>query len=188
MKLFRNIEVEADGQYSVGDVISFTLTDGEEVEALAVKQERDGMIFILLDCMRKEYRMNHSRSNRGGYKKSVLRKTLCTKILERFPSEIHEKMIAFDNGGLLRLPTEREIFGLNSHGETEPENVEQWEPMKNRHNRIAFLGKRTNKLEWYWLQNKGEGSSAYFSYVYDIGFASSGIASDPRGVRPVFKI
>ena len=168
MKLFRNIEVEADGQYSVGDVISFTLTDGEEVEALAVKQERDGMIFILLDCMRKEYRMNHSRSNRGGYKKSVLRKTLCTKILERFPSEIHEKMIAFDNGDLLRLPTEREIFGLNSHGETEPENV--------------------NKLEWYWLQNKGEGSSAYFSYVYDIGFASSGIASEPRGVRPVFKI
>ena len=76
MKLFRNIEVEADGQYSVGDVISFTLTDGEEVEALAVKQEWDGMIFILLDCMRKEYRMNHSRSKRVFCEKPFAQKFL----------------------------------------------------------------------------------------------------------------
>lgn len=47
MKLFRTIEAVADGNYNVGDVIAFTLNDGEEVEALAVKQEQDGMIFCL---------------------------------------------------------------------------------------------------------------------------------------------
>ncbi len=66
MKLFRTIEAVADGNYNVGDVIAFTLNDGEEVEALAVKQEQDGMIFCLVDCLRKEYSMNPTSSNRGG--------------------------------------------------------------------------------------------------------------------------
>ena len=64
MKLFRTIEAVADGHYCVGDVIAFALNDGEEVEALAVKQEQDGMIFVLVDCLRKEYAMNRTDSNR----------------------------------------------------------------------------------------------------------------------------
>ena len=81
MKLFRTIEAVADGNYNVGDVIAFTLNDGEEVEALAVKQEQDGMIFCLADCLRKEYSMNPTNSNRGGYKSCALRKALNTEIL-----------------------------------------------------------------------------------------------------------
>lgn len=46
MKLFRTMETAADNGYMVGDVIAFSLTDGEEVEALAVKQEQDGMISV----------------------------------------------------------------------------------------------------------------------------------------------
>ena len=36
MKLFRTNEIDTD-TYQVGDVISFILTDGEEVEAMAMK-------------------------------------------------------------------------------------------------------------------------------------------------------
>jgi hypothetical protein len=188
MKLFRTIEAVADGHYCVGDVITFTLNDGEEVEALAVKQEQDGMIFVLVDCLRKEYSMNRTSSNRGGYKSCALRKALNTEILDRFPAEIREKMVAFESGDLLRLPTEREIFGYNPYGEKEPDDVEQWEPMKDRRNRIAFQGSKTGTWEWYWLQNKVEGSAAGFAIVDGDGFANCYNASDAYGVRPAFKI
>lgn len=189
MKLFRTVEAVADGNYNVGDVITFTLNDGEEVEALAVKQEQDGMIFCLVDCLRKEYSMNPTSSNRGGYKSCALRKALNTEILDRFPAEIREKMVAFPNGDLLRLPTEREIFGCNSRGEAEDESVEQWEPMKQLKNRIAFQGKGTDCWEWYWLQNKADGFVASFALVSCIrGCADYYYASIAGGVRPVFKI
>lgn len=188
MKLFRTIEAVAEGHYCVGDVITFTLNDGEEVEALAVKQEQDGMIFVLVDCLRKEYSMNRTSSNRGGYKSCALRKALNTEILDRFPAEIREKMVAFDSGDLLRLPTEREIFGYNPYGEKEPEDVEQWEPMKDRRNRIAFQGSKTGTWEWYWLQNKVDGSAARFANVPNDGYAYSSLASNALGVRPAFKI
>ena len=188
MKLFRTIEAVADGHYCVGDVITFTLNDGEEVEALAVKQEQDGMIFVLVDCLRKEYSMNRTNSNRGGYKSCGLRKALGTEILDRFPAEIRDKMVAFENGDLLRLPTEREIFGDNPFGENEPEDVEQWEPMKDRRNRIAFQGSKTGTWEWYWLQNKVDGSAALFALVDYSGNAYCSYASSAYGVRPAFKI
>ena len=188
MKLFRTIEAVADGHYCVGDVITFTLNDGEEVEALAVKQEQDGMIFVLVDCLRKEYSMNRTSSNRGGYKSCALRKALNTEILDRFPAEIREKMVAFESGGLLRLPTEREIFGYNPYGEKEPDDVEQWEPMKDRRNRIAFQGSKTGTWEWYWLQNKVDGSAALFAFVGSNGLALYYHASCAHGVRPAFKI
>ena len=188
MKLFRTIEAVADGNYNVGDVIAFTLNDGEEVEALAVKQEQDGMIFCLVDCLRKEYSMNTTSSNCGGYKSCALRKALNTEILDRFPAEIREKMVAFESGDLLRLPTEREIFGGNIYGVEEDDSVEQWEPMKKCKNRIAFQGKGTDSWEWYWLQNKYHYSATSFAGVGGTGGASYDGAYLAYGVRPAFKI
>ena len=187
MKLFRTIEEVADSNYTVGDVIGFSLTDGEEVEALAVKQEQDGMIFCLVDCLTDEAPMNQEDSNRGGYDASDLREQLQGEILDRFPAEIREKMVAFSNGDLLRLPTEKEIFGCNEYGQTEPDSVTQWEPMKQRRNRIAFQGKNGN-WEWYWLANKVKDSAAYFASVGNDGSADCNDASYALGVRPAFKI
>lgn len=187
MKLFRTVEEVADSNYTVGDVIGFSLTDGEEVEALAVKQEQDGMIFCLMDCLADEAPMNQEDSNRGGYDASDLREHLQGEILDRFPAEIREKMVAFSNGDLLRLPTEKEIFGGNEYGQTEPDSVTQWEPMKQRRNRIAFQGKN-GSWEWYWLANKVKGSAARFAAVRDAGAAACRNASSANGVRPAFKI
>ena len=60
--------------------------------------------------------------------------------------------------------------------------------MKKRKNRIAFQGKGTDTWEWYWLQNKYDGSAARFAYVNFIGYADYYDASDAGGVRPAFKI
>lgn len=188
MKLFRTMETAADNGYMVGDVIAFTLTDGEEVEALAVKQEQDGMIFCLVDCLNQEYSMNEENSNRGGYEATDLRVKLNGEILDRFPADIREKMVAFANGDYLRLPTEKEIFGCNDYGKAEPDDVQQWEPMKQRKNRIAFQGKGTDRWEWYWLQNAHKRYAAYFAYVNGNGRAVSDYASRASGVRPAFKI
>lgn len=188
MKLFRTMETAADNGYMVGDVIAFTLTDGEEVEALAVKKEQDGMIFCLVDCLNQEYSMNEEDSNRGGYEATDLRVKLNGEILERFPADIREKMVAFANGDYLRLPTEKEIFGCNDYGKVEPDDVQQWEPMKQRKNRIAFQGKGTDRWEWYWLQNAHKRYAAYFARVLNSGVANCFIASVAAGVRPAFKI
>jgi len=171
----------------VGDIIRFRLNDGEQVEAMAVKQEEDGMIFLHVDCLAQEEPMNEEYSNRGGYEGCDLRVKLNGDILERYPSEIREQMIAFPNGDFLRLPTEREIFGCNTYGEDEESNVEQWKPMELRRNRIALHG-YNGGWEWYWLQNKRKNSAAHFALVYHSGYAYYNHATNANGVRPAFKI
>lgn len=136
MKVKRTEEVDVQ-QFRVGDIIHFELSDGEKVEMLAVKEEDEGMIFCSSDCLEKECRMNRKNTNAGGWDASYLRKKLNGEILDRFPQEIREQMLPFENGGLLRLPTEKEIFGKNPYGDEESEDVTQWEPMKRRKNRMA---------------------------------------------------
>lgn len=180
--------VDADKYgYEVQDVIAFKLTDGEEVQAMAVQQENDGMVFCLVDCLTDEYSMNDTNSNEDGYEGSDLRKQLNTEIIARFPADIKAMMVPFGNGDYLRLPTEKEIFGENHYGEYESPYVLQWKPMKQRRNRIAFQGKNGN-CEWYWLQNKCRYSAVYFASVNDNGHASCDSASLSNGVRLVFKL
>lgn len=179
--------VDADKYgYEVQDVIAFKLTDGEEVQAMAVQQEKDGMVFCLVDCLTDEYSMNDTNNNEGGYEGSDLRKKLNTEIIARFPADIKAIMVPFGNGDYVRVPTEKEIFGENYYGEYEILQ-QQWKPMKQRRNRISFHGKNGD-WEWYWLQNKYTDSAVYFARVNDNGHASCDSASRSNGVRLVFKL
>jgi hypothetical protein len=192
MKVYRTSEVLAGGKYEVGDIVSYTMEDGEEVEALAVKEEFDKhgnlcMVFMLLDCLKEECRMNRDDTNDGGYEESHLRDQLATKYLEKFPAALRLNMVPFENGDLLRIPTEREIFGRNIYGEEEPNTVEQFEPMKKRRNRMAFDG-LNGETQAYWLQNKRVWSATNFCLVDGGGGASSDDASNSYGVRPLYRI
>lgn len=192
MKVYRTSEVLAGGKYEVGDIVSYTMEDGEEVEALAVKEEFDKhgnlcMVFMLLDCLKEECRMNRDDTNDGGYEVSHLRDQLATKYLEKFPAALRLNMVPFENGDLLRIPTEREIFGRNIYGEEEPNTVEQFEPMKKRRNRMAFDG-LNGETQAYWSQNKRVGSATSFCSVAGTGPANSAYASFSLGVRPLYRI
>lgn len=193
MKVYRTSEVLAGGRYEVGDIVSYTMEDGEEVEALAVKEEFDKhgnlcMVFMLLDCLKEECRMNRDDTNDGGYEESYLREQLRTKYLERFPASLRLNMVPFENGDLLRIPTEREVFGENRYGEEEPDTVEQFEAMKKRRNRMALDGSN-GETQAYWLQNKRVGSAADFCLVGYTGNACYGNgASNSCGVRPLYRI
>lgn len=172
----------------VGDAIDVKLAGGVKVQAMAVQQEEDGMIFCLVDCLPGEYPMNSTRTNEGGYEESDLRKKLNGEILNLFPAELTDMMAPFDNGDLLRLPTEKEIFGENYYGEYESPYVKQWKPMKKRRNRMAFDGTKEENLQWYWLMNKVRESAAAFAFVDSGGSANDSGASSSLGVRPAFKI
>lgn len=187
MKVKRMIKSDVD-TFKVGDIIKVKLTDGVKVQAMAMQQEEDGMIFCLVDCLPGEYPMNSTRTNEGGYEESDLRKKLNGEILNLFPAEFKALMAPFDNGDLLRLPTEKEIFGENHYGEYESQYVKQWKPMKKRRNRMAFDGSKDENLQWYWLMNKVRESAAVFAYVTNGGFAYANYASNSYGVRPAFKI
>ena len=52
MKVRRTEKIKVN-TFRVGDVIRFKLSDGEKVEMLAVKEEKDGMIFCFADCLAK---------------------------------------------------------------------------------------------------------------------------------------
>lgn len=170
--------------FNVGDIIGFTLTNGEEVQAMAMKETESGMLFCLVDCLAKEYPMNDADTNAGGYLSSKLHSVLNSEIASLFPADIKSSLVKFSNGDYLRIPTEKEIFGENKYGENE-DNVEQWEPMKLRKNRIASQGKNGD-YEWYWTQNKRVGGADGFCLVDGNGGAYYSWASNVYGVRPVF--
>lgn len=188
MKVKRNMAVEVE-QFEVGDIIKFKLTDGEKVQAMAVKETSKGMLFMLVDCLAKEYPMFTSLEDMTEdyftYENSDLRKALNSEIIARFPEKIRSRMVTLDNGDMLRIPTEREIFGENVYGQEESDTVKRFKPMKKRRNRIAFQGKE-GAWEWYWLMNRHKDSASRFAHVSGNGYAYYYNASNPLGVRPVF--
>lgn len=187
MKVKRTMKMKE--RFEVGDRICFKLYDGEKVEAIAVKQIGDNMLFIHTDCLKKEYPMydEYNGDGYGDYEDSDLRKHLNNDILSRYPRKIREKMVAFDNGDMVSIPTEKEIFGVNEYGAEESADVEQFAIMKQRRNRIAFQGYGTDAWEWYWLKNKKRNSATYFAIVDSYGgYGACYGASYSGGVRPTF--
>ena len=178
---------EKSEELCVGKVVDFQLTSGEKAQYMVQRMDEDGYLCLLVDCLPKAYRMNRENTNTGGYCASELRDHMTSDILALFPAELRDRMIPFANGDLLRLPTEKEIFGCNEYGKAEPESVRQFEPMKSRRNRIAFRGK-DESFEWYWLENEVEDSAAHFAVVNGNGDATYYDASVACGVRPAFKI
>lgn len=188
MKVKRNMMVDIE-LFEVGDIIKFKLNDGEKVQAMAVKETSKGMLFMLVDCLAKEYPMFTSLEDMTEdyftYENSDLRKALNSEIIARFPEKIRSRMVTLDNGDMLRIPTEREIFGENVYGQEESDTVKRFKPMKKRRNRIAFQGKE-GAWEWYWLMNRHKDSASLFALVDTDGRAACFGASHPLGVRPVF--
>lgn len=188
MKVKRNMMVDVE-LFEVGDIIKFKLNDGEKVQAMAVKETSKGMLFMLVDCLAKEYPMFTSLEDMTEdyftYENSDLRKALNSEIIARFPEKIRSRMVTLDNGDMLRIPTEREIFGENVYGQEESDTVKRFKPMKKRRNRIAFQGKE-GAWEWYWLMNRHKDSASNFAFVDYSGYAGCNDASYPLGVRPVF--
>ena len=194
MEVMRNMTIDTE-LFELGDIISFTLTTGEKVKAKAIRETPNGMLFITVDCLKDEQPMFKTPDRMGSmeinYFNSDLRHTLNGEILDSFPEEIKSRMVGMRIGNtnffdMLRIPTEREIFGENPCGKDEPVSVRRFYGMENRRERIAFQGSETGVWEWYWLQNRVEDTASSFASVGYYGNATFYHASLSLGVRPVF--
>ena len=195
MEVTRKTKIETEA-FELGDIIKFKLADGQKVKAMAVRQDENGTLFVTVDCLKDRYPMFKNPGAMGSmeicYFNSDLRHYLNKEVLKLFPEEIRSRMNIMPVGNneydLLRIPTEREIFGENPYGEEESKEVKRFKGMKKRRNRIAFRATEDNKeaWEWYWLQNRVEDTAARFAVVGSAGFASYYGASGSLGVRPVF--
>ena len=138
MEVMRNMTIDTE-LFELGDIISFTLTTGEKVKAKAIRETPNGMLFITVDCLKDEQKMfeNPGRAEKVDYEHSDLRKKLNGEIFESFPEEIKGRMVGMRVGqtncfDMLRIPTEREIFGENPYGKDEPVSVRRFYGMENR--------------------------------------------------------
>lgn len=189
MEVKRKMTVDTE-MFELGDIISFKLTTGEKVQARAVKETPDGMLFVTVDCLKEEQQMFKNTDDMEdedfSYDNSDLRKVLNGASLASFPVEIRDRMkVVYGDSDLLRIPSEKEIFGENQYGQEEGK-VKQFKGMKNRRNRIAWQGSKTGAFEWYWLMNRHKEYASLFALVYYYGNAAYDNASNSFGVRPVF--
>lgn len=189
MEVKRKMTVDTE-MFELGDIISFKLTTGEKVQARAVKETPDGMLFMTVDCLKDEQPMFKNTDDMEdedfSYDNSDLRKVLNGAILATFPAGIRDRMkVVYGDSDLLRIPSEKEIFGTNEYGQEEGK-VKQFKGMKNRRNRIAWQGSKTGTFEWYWLMNRHKEYASNFAGVNLYGDADCDDASYSRGVRPVF--
>lgn len=190
----RKMTVETES-FELGDVIKFKLTDGEKVKAMAVRKTSKGMLFVTVDCVGSEQPMFNDLDGMESmelcYANSDLRHYLKDELLPLFPEEIKSRMVGMrigntDNFDLLRIPTEKEIFGENQHGKDEGK-VKQFKGMKKRRNRIAFdRSKGKEDWQWYWLQNRHKEYASNFASANHGGSANCLSADWSYGVRPVF--
>src|SRR5574344_1818406 len=137
MEVKRTIKTDVDS-FELGDVISFELKDGEKVQAKAVQKTDEGMLFLTVDCLKDESSMfKRTGGMEINYFNSDLRHHLNGEILDRFPEEIRSRMVGMRIGAtntfdLIRIPTEKEIFGENPYGKEESDTVEQFKGMDDR--------------------------------------------------------
>lgn len=152
------------------------------------------MLFMTVDCLKDEQPMFKNPDDMGSveicYLNSDLRHALNNEILATFPEEIRSRMVDMRIGNgtefdLLRIPSEKEIFGENRYGQEEGE-VERFKGMKNRRNRIAWRGSKAGTFEWYWLMNCHKEYASLFADVTGDGYADYDNADGSGGVRPVF--
>lgn len=180
-----NFIVDRDySKIKIGEILDFNSTSGKKIEILVCDKTREGVLFITRDCIAEHY-MNSINTVKDGYEASDLREYINSELIKLFPNEIKSKMKSFKNGDLLRIPTEKEIFGVNKYGALESENIKQFESMKeDKYNRIAFY---EDHIDWYWLTNVSRSwSRTAFSLVNNYGFVDGAGASCSFGVRILF--
>ncbi len=178
MKVIREVKIKTK-HIKVGDRIKVKLPK-ECHTATAIRDEGDGMLFLFDEYLDEARQMNSRKSTDGGYHASEMRKYL-KELAEAFPKKLRKRMVAFENGDLLRLLTITEMCGVDENFNDCKGQIE-W--MKDNRHRIAC--RKDKEYECGWTSTVVSG--AYFARVGSHGGANCSGASYPLGVRPAFKI
>lgn len=178
MNVIREVRIKAK-RPQIGDRIKVSLP-GEEHTATAIKDEGDGMLFLFDDYLDEARPMNRQSGAGGGYDASEMRKFL-RKLASVFPENLRKRMVAFENGDMLRLLTITEMCGVDKNFNRCEGQIE-W--MKDCRHRIA--SRKGEEYEWGWTQTVV--SAERFASVHSFGGAHCYHASYDLGVRLAFKV
>lgn len=173
------------GLDKVGNIIKLPY-DKKGMDVLVCRVDGDISEVISYNCLF-DMPMHGSHEGFEGFLKSDLCKFLNTDIYNKFPNEIKNHIIAYQDEVFIRIPTEKQISGDNELGFKESDFVTQFEPMKLIRNKIAQDANASDKSSHYWLEN-GYKAAPDISIIYD-GFNSYlYMITNPSGVRIRFLI
>lgn len=180
----------AAGAFEVGDKISCTLKNGQDIEFTVAAINHYGkneVAFITEDLLDDEYQMNEENTNKGGWSKSDLRTTLNTKILELLPDELQAVIkprtivqdiydAVFKSTDKLWIPSRKELFGVDNDVDKGDVHFPLFNTYKSR------VKNRNGQYEWYWTRSPLASSSINFCYVHGYGNSYDTNASSSNGV------
>lgn len=190
-------KAQADGKLQellqVGDELDIALKTGEELTAQAAGTTKNGLRFVLKDCMKDMRGMNKRMTNKGGWRDSEMRLWLNETIFHMLPDELQEIIIprrimqtmdgeVLESEDKLWLPSFTEMFGK--------ENAEDWAPADTDETQMELFATERSRVKeapgngtwWYWLRSPAGSNSTYFCYVNSGGGANYGDASIATGV------
>lgn len=188
VKVFHRVKSHGihDGEkWKVGDIIQFSLSTNEKIEARCERIEEDGAIFCATHCLKEKHPVVSDYKNLD-WDKSELRKYLNETLINTFPLEIKDKMISVYKNDLITIPSMQDIFGDWDYN--------NWKPIKpSLNNRNWDLMRYTQyrvKGDWYWLRSSNYYSSYGYHWcrVFTDGSASYSIGNYADGLAPAFKL
>jgi hypothetical protein len=96
-----------DTEIGIGDQIAIG-----HYTATCQKVSEEGALFFMDQYDDDPQRMNDENTNEGGYEKSDMRRRINSEeSLKDFPEDIRSRLVPFENGDLIRIPTVCEMFG-----------------------------------------------------------------------------
>lgn len=174
---------------SVGDVVPFTMKDGQTVNAVVAEINPYGdneVAFVIEECLDERHVMNKEYTNAGGWRDCDMRKYLNGEILDLLPDDlkavIADRTITQEKDGKELTSTDKLwLLSLTEVGE-DYENAKgdvHFSLFKDKRSRVK---QQDGETIWYWLRSPDAASSAAFCFVATSGTSGNTSANYYNGV------
>lgn len=171
-----------------GDLIPFTLKNGEEVAVRATHDENGKLFFVLEDCLEDGNAMNKTNTSKGGWVACEMRKYLNETVFPLLPDELQSviaptKIVQIVDGERVKtedklfLLSKTQVFGKGDRSDREPEDT-QLDCFMREKDRVKECDDKGTWL--WWLRSAATGNSFY--YVYSDGSSGTNNADSSYGV------
>lgn len=180
---------------SVGDVVPFTMKDGQTANAVVAEIDPYGeneVAFVIEDCLDESHVMNEEYTNAGGWRDCDMRKYLNSEIYDLLPDDlkavITDRTITQEKDGEELTSTDKLwLLSLTEVGEdceTDKGDV-RFSLFKDERSRVK---QQSGETVWYWLRSPLASSSTAFCDVGNGGGAYASNANRSFGVAFGFLI
>lgn len=182
----------------IGDTLDFEFKNGQKVsvEVAALNPYGNGAVLSFTNVL-KDYRMNRTDTNRGGWCECDMEDYLEKEILQLLPDDLTECIIprkivqkqgerTYEKECKLWLPSYTEVFGFHDRYSQCDVGDVRFPLFETRRGRTKYT--LDDDLSYWWLRSPSVGYSTHFWYVNYNGNGGNNGASYAIGVCPCFII